>query len=521
MVRHTGTCNTHHTHSAFPPTHPWSGLQIQAPSDLSYLLQGIRAGTAIAVTDGSFKDSLGTAAFTLQPADLDTDSDAQAYVMVNQTPGAPQDMDAYRAELGGIFGIVDLANQLCQENLITTGYITVGCDCASALTNITRSGHLTLQRPHHDMLSGIRYLLSISPVTWTFHHVRGHQDDHASYSQLDRWARLNVDMDALAKLYWTTLTAQDTSPIPFSLRPFPGQWSIWHNDYRLPCWTTKRAQTLYYSTPSEVFWTRRLHVEHVFRDLDWSSAALALRRSVIQHRLWIPKWLCSTLPIGKNLVRWRQPEHMLACPRCGEDEHHTHHVIQCLHVTASAIRISHLEAFSQHLDTAITEPDIKAGLTSLMQSVCSSSPWVPPSTTSVLVQRAFQDQLTVGTDHVLDGLLSPTWARAQQEYLISLGRRTTGTQWMSRIIRRIWQIAWELWVHRRQVLESTNAATLPSTHISLNTEINLAFQTFLSISNPSPSLTRWFARGPTPLYKESIDWKTRWLEMVHSALNDP
>jgi hypothetical protein len=518
MIRHTGTCSSIML-PGIEPSHSWSGLQIQAPSDLTTLLQGIQTGTAIAVTDGSFKNTLGTAAFTLQP-DLDTGSDTHAYVMVNQTPGAPQDMDAYRAELGGIFGIIDLANQLCKENQILSGAITVGCDCASALTNITRIGHTTSQRPHHDMISGIRYLISVSPLQWTFHHVRGHQDDYAAYSQLDRWARLNIDMDALAKLYWTTLTDQIDPPIPFSLPPFPGQWSIWHHGYRLPCWTTKRAQVLYHTAPAELFWTRRLHVEYVFRDLDWPSAAMALRRSAIHHRLWIPKWLCATLPIGRNLVRWRQPEHMMACPRCGEDEQHMHHVIQCTHADASALRNTHLDDMAQHLDTAITEPDIKAGLVSLFLAVSSGNPWAPPNTSSAIVAQAFQDQLNVGTDHVLDGFLSPTWAHAQQDYLISLGRRTTGTQWMSRIIRRIWQIAWDLWIHRRQVLESTDAATLPTSHISLNMNIDLAFQTFLSIPEPSPSLTRWFARGPLPLHKESIDWKTRWLEMVTSAMND-
>ena len=100
-------------------------------------------GTAIAVTDGSFKNTLGTAAFTLQP-DLDMRSDTHAYVMVNQTPGAPQDMDAYRAELGGIFGIIDLANQLCQEHHILSGAITVGCDCASILAISHRSAHTTI-----------------------------------------------------------------------------------------------------------------------------------------------------------------------------------------------------------------------------------------------------------------------------------------------------------------------------------------------------------------------------------------
>ena len=413
------------------------------------------------------------------------------------------------------------ANQLCAEHAITHGSITVGCDCASALTNITRSGHITSQRPHHDLLTGIRYLLSTSPITWSFHHVRGHQDDHVAYSLLDQWARLNIDMDLMAKMYWQTLKDQQPVPQPFPLKPFPGQWSVWYNEYRLPSWTTKRAQSLYYRSPSELFWTRRLKCEQVFQVLDWPSAALALRRTTIHQRLWIPKWLCSTLPFGRNLIRWRQPEHMLQCPRCGDDEHQLHHVIQCLHADASALRTTHLDDFEKYLDTAITDPDVKSGLISLVLAACSGTPWVPPATSSDLVAQVFQAQLQIGTSQVLNGLVSPAWSQAQQAYMISLGRRTTGIQWMSRIIRRIWQIAWDLWIHRRSVLESTDAAILPAIHISLNMDIDFAFQTYRGLPNPLPSISRWFARDPIHLHKESVDWKRRWLEMVNSATQDP
>ena len=517
-VRHTGTCTLSEPPLPMQP-HSWSGLQVHSPSDLNILLQGIRTGTAVAVTDGSFKDSLGTAAFTLQPG-LDHETDDNAFVMVNLTPGAPIDMDAYRAELGGIFGIIDLANQLCQEHQIISGTITIGCDCASALTNITRHTPLGSHSPHHDLLSGIRFLISVSPLTWIFHHVRGHQDDHIAYSMLDRWARLNIDMDLLAKMYWQTLSTQLHPPPPFSLQPFPGQWSIWYNDYRLPSWTTKRAQSLFHRGPSELFWTRRLKCEHVYTTLDWSCAALALRRTAIHQRLWIPKWLCSTLPIGRNLTLWGQPAHMLLCPRCGADETHRYHVIQCTHADASAIREKHLTELEQFLDTANTEPDLKEGLLSLIKAACADSTWTPPATSVPLVTQTYLQQTSIGTAYVLDGFLCPSWATTQHAHLLSMGRRTTGTQWMSRVTRRIWQIAWDLWIHRRSVLESTDSANLPAVHLSLNTSIDLAFQTYSTAIHPPPSLARWFARGPLPLYRESIDWKTRWLEMITSATQD-
>jgi hypothetical protein len=176
---------------------------------------------------------------------------------------------------------------------------------------------------------------------------------------------------------------------------------------------------------------------YYFTTLNWSASALALRRIAVHQHLWIPKWLCSTLPIGKNLVRWGQPASMLQCPRCGEEESHRYHVIQCKHPDVCSIHENGLSDLSSFLDTASTgAPDLKTGLLlSLLSAVISASPWQPPATLSAPASTTFQTQLALGTQHVLDGFLSsPSWASTQNEYYEeSLGRRTTGTQWSSQL----------------------------------------------------------------------------------------
>jgi hypothetical protein len=48
-------------------------------------------------------------------------------------------------------------------------------------------------------------LVERSPAEWISRHVRGHQEDHVHYEDLDRWGQLNVDMDTLAKLHRKTV----------------------------------------------------------------------------------------------------------------------------------------------------------------------------------------------------------------------------------------------------------------------------------------------------------------------------
>ncbi len=485
----------------------WCSYVVAYPTSMQDILEGIRDGTAIAVTDGSFKDGLGTAAFTIKPT-LDSPVDA-AYRLVNCTPGQSEDIDAYRSELGGIYGIINTINELCTSNQITQGSVTIACDCLSAISNLSKTYEPGPGQPHHDLLSHIRYLIRSSPVSWTFRHVRGHQDDHSPYLQLDPWEKLNVDMDGLAKSYWETLSNQPTPIVHVS--PYPGQWSLHQGSYRFPSWTTKRATQFYYRAKSALFWNTRLHQPDSFASYDWRASALAFRRLPTHQRLWIPKWLCSVLPIGRNLQRWGIPD-QLFCPRCGIDELHRFHVLQCDHVEATATRLEGLRLLSIFLDESHTSPDLKLGLLSLLTATLQQSDWIPPPTDSDATRRAFTDQLNIGTAHVLDGFFSPLWAEAQLLHYVYLGRRSTGVQWMSRVIRMIWQIAWDMWMHRRRIKDTPDDCALPGLHTTLDAAISAAFDT--QFLNPDPTLHRWFSRTPLALQRESLDWKERWLEMV-------
>jgi hypothetical protein len=50
-----------------------------------------------------------------------------------------------------------------------------------------------------------------SPITWKFHHVKGHQDEDVD-AILDRWAILNIQMDRLTKMYWMEKSHQAPNP---------------------------------------------------------------------------------------------------------------------------------------------------------------------------------------------------------------------------------------------------------------------------------------------------------------------
>ena len=82
----------------------------------------------------------------------------------------------------------------------------------------------------------------------------------------------------------------------------------------------------------------------------------------------------------------------------------------------------------------------------------------------------------------------------------------------------IWQIAWDLWMHRRRIKDTADDASLLAQHAVLDADISTAFASFLQVPNPDQSVHRWFARSPEELQHETLDWKSRWLEMVSTIL---
>ena len=87
-----------------------------------------------AVSDGSFnpKDLYGTAAWIIQ--DELTGSELTGMMIIL---GQPNVLDAYRCELGGLYGIVVIINALCLYHRIKSGSITRACDGDMALKHAT------------------------------------------------------------------------------------------------------------------------------------------------------------------------------------------------------------------------------------------------------------------------------------------------------------------------------------------------------------------------------------------------
>jgi len=173
--------------------HRWQLYHLQTEGSVAEVIQALRKGNAVAVSDGSFKDYAGAAAWTIEG-----DTAANRVVSTGLTLGKAEDQSAYQSELFGLWGILASLKQLVEDYRISHGHVTIACDGLSALKKAQSNYPTDPGEAHHDLISAIKNLRATLTLTISFIHVKGHQDQ-GIITALPRLAWMNIEMDALAK----------------------------------------------------------------------------------------------------------------------------------------------------------------------------------------------------------------------------------------------------------------------------------------------------------------------------------
>jgi hypothetical protein len=61
-------------------------------------------------------------------------------------------------------------------------------------------------------------------------------------------------------------------------------------------------------------------------------------------------------------------------------------------------------------------------------------------------------QTEMGWKHFFEGRLHHRWREHMTTHYKNTGERKSGKRWISALIRKLWEIAWDLWEHRNGVL---------------------------------------------------------------------
>ena len=432
-----------------PAADQWAIAQISLPDGGVGLARSIVQGSAIAVSDGSFKDGRGTAGFILE--DPDNPNDESRAIGVNTVPGSLEDHSAYRSEISGVSGIVSTTECICAAHGVTDGTIEVGLDGDQAMKAISGDWLLSADHPDFDLLQDLRAKIARSPLTWKFRWIKGHQDATTLFSDLDRWGQLNVICDGLAKAFWNhcALTSAWLPNQTFG----DENWSVWIEGKKLSYLNKQQLYAYTFSARTTAYWHRKHSLPpELITSIHWDACATAMSKLPFGKKRWLLKHATGFCGVGKMELRRGNQDHD-ECPRCRQSEDVVH-VLTCRGTGADLAFTTSLQKLDAHMRQIKTAPEIRQVVLKRIRHWRLHQHHVP-MTAAVPDEFGLRDAVSaqdaIGWYNFLLGRLSKKWSDVQARYLESIQSRSSGRRWTIAILEKIWDISWDMWEQRNGI----------------------------------------------------------------------
>ena len=177
----------------------WALHNLKTTECIDDIVMDISTGKAVGVSDGSFKDEAGTAAWIIE-----NELETQRIMGTVVVPGYGSDQSAYRSEIAGLYATALVVEIIKEVWGLTKGGILMGCDGIEALNqslNIQKNMTVCHQQ-QFDILSGIQGYVRTSNIEYLPFHVKGHQDSKKKLKDFNRLELMNVEVDLYAKDFW-------------------------------------------------------------------------------------------------------------------------------------------------------------------------------------------------------------------------------------------------------------------------------------------------------------------------------
>jgi hypothetical protein len=457
-------------------------------------------GSLSAVSDGSFKEQHGTAAWMIYV------SESCIIRGTTITPGSPEVQSAYRSELIGLYGIAYTIRYL-QRNYEKEGSITVGCDGLSALNQVQKTvDFINPNERHFDIIMAVRTIVAETTWDWHWKHVKGHQDEVTACEDLDRWSKWNIEMDKEAKKFWET-TAMITILPTIQGEPWRTITkgtkisSNLRDELRVAC--TMPAAMSYWGS-------KKRFGKAGIQCIDWEAFGAAMAATPANRQKWVSKTISGFCATGRMMHRRKERESD-ACPRCGESED-MEHVWLCKHDTA-AIWEKSLDALEQWLLIHRTHPEMTRLIIKGLQMWRTGEDTAGLSTDIPWLREVITLQNECGWRNLFEGLLVKGWQKATALHLSRIRSPRSSRRWTSAFIRKMWQVAWDLWEHRNGYLHEADNNLISQ---QVNQNIELQFQ--MGTNNLDRETKKLFKLGARQvLVKKPLEIRQQWLRRVQAA----
>jgi hypothetical protein len=438
------------------PDH-WPLEHCSFPDSPAQLIQAIQMGRAHGVCDGSYmpklSPDLGAAAWIVE----DPDS-GQAMKGEVQTSGTMHEVDSYRSELQGQHAMLLGLLAFCTFHNITEGGVRLGCDNSSCVRH--GQGDWTKVSPstkHSDLIRAIRTLKYKLPITVTFVHVYGHQDDFLSFATLPRLSQLNVLMDHRAKTHLQMLASQSPTPLCSALLPHEG-WRCSVANIKI---TSDPGKTIRHTVFGSKLCKHLVNKQRIstpaFYDIDWNAMERATDLFPPLYRLWVSKHVSGFFGIGTMMRNWDFWDHS-RCPCCQHVREDKLHLMTCPHEDCAETWHQSLLGLESWMMDNDTDPDIRESILLTLDTRDPTSSFTTFSNPRTLGAAQAQDR--IGWLHTTEGKISSHWAKLQANYYLSMDSPRSPHKWAAGLVTNLLTVTHAQWMHRCSVLHERDSQGL-------------------------------------------------------------
>jgi hypothetical protein len=399
-----------------------------------------------------------------------------------------------------------VARALCEYYAITEGKITVALDCEGAINAISTDQLPKAKNKEFDLIMECRNLMAQLPITIRYKWIEGHQDSKGK--RLDWWARQNIRMDQKAKRFWNKHSKNPRQAQPMSTLPV----SIQIGDHLLTHFHKETVYEELHAGPILAYWAKKDDIPpEALTVVNWRASKLALKEQPRGLRRWHAKWASRHCSVGRMMKLRKEWTHN-RCPLCGIQEETTIHVLRCAKATTTWSLT--MEKLKLWMEEQQTDPYLGKAIISHLQHWRDDTPHDNRNYRRTLRQALLQQQ-EVGWYSFILGRHSKDFQHIQQAYYHSIDSKRTGLRWTVAIIKKLMDVAWDMWQHRNAVLHDD-----PNNYHTklLIEEADLAIlQEFAEGSSNLLRGDRFLLRSRRTVLKGSIEDKTRWLASIAGA----
>ena len=202
------------------------------------------------------------------------------------------------------------------------------------------------------------------------------------------------------------------------------------------------------------------------------------------------------------------------CPKCQQDNETTDHVLQCQSYGTHCLWNKLMRELTTWINENDGPPSLGRTLTQNLTAWRQNSTFPPPPIESTLRSAVLQ-QDHLGWSNLLKGFIGTKWRIAVEQHFISIQSQKSSTLWVSKLVRKIWDMQRQLWDDRNDTLHGEGQTIHLEELTAINEEITN--QWLEGINHLPPRYRHLFQGDFRTIYQYDINQKQQWLTSVWLA----